>query len=196
MPVAKRRAPARPKPRRGRFILIGGGARSGKSAFALALARRLGRRRLFVATAQAFDDEMRARIDHHRQERGAAFTTLEEPLALPEALARVGAADVVLIDCLTLWLSNLLMGDESGASIGARIDDLCRAIDQRRAHIILVSNEVGLGLVPETPLGRRFRDLTGHAHQRLSAAADEIYVALMGNVLRLRPAPVKLCGRP
>jgi adenosylcobinamide kinase/adenosylcobinamide-phosphate guanylyltransferase len=115
---------------------------------------------------------------------------------LPEALARAGDADVVLIDCLTLWLSNLLMGDESGASVGARIDDLCRAIDQRRAHVILVSNEVGLGLVPETPLGRRFRDLTGHAHQRLSATADEIYVALMGNVLRLHPAPVKLCRRP
>jgi adenosylcobinamide kinase/adenosylcobinamide-phosphate guanylyltransferase len=182
-----------PRARRPRFVLVGGGARSGKSRFALELAQRLGRRRTFVATAEALDPEMRLRIDRHRQERGAAFTTVEEPLALPEAIAGVTGADVVIIDCLTFWLSNLLMRDEAPDPALRRIADLRAAIAGRRCHVVLVSNEVGMGLVPETPLGRTFRDLTGHAHQQLSADADEIYAALLGQILRLRPSPVRLC---
>jgi adenosylcobinamide kinase / adenosylcobinamide-phosphate guanylyltransferase len=181
-----------------RFVLVGGGARSGKSRFAQALAMDRGRRRLFVATAQAFDDEMRDRIDHHRQERGAAFATVEEPLALPETIATLGegGADVLLVDCLTLWLSNLLMHDPSAAPARRRIDDLVRAIAARRCHVILVSNEVGLGIVPEAPLARLFRDLCGYAHQRLGDEADEIYAALLGQILRLRPDPVLCVARP
>jgi adenosylcobinamide kinase / adenosylcobinamide-phosphate guanylyltransferase len=173
------------------LILIGGGARSGKSAFALGYARRLGTRRCFIATAQAFDAEMRARIDRHRDERGADFATVEEPLALPAALGRAPADAVVLVDCLTLWLSNLLCADTGEAAILAHIDDLVAAARARQAPTLLVSNEVGLGLVPETPLGRAFRDLTGLCHQRLAAVADEIYAALMGVVLRLHPAPLQ-----
>jgi adenosylcobinamide kinase/adenosylcobinamide-phosphate guanylyltransferase len=181
-----------------RFVLVGGGARSGKSRFAQALAASLGRRRVFVATAQAFDDEMRDRIDRHRRERGAAFTTVEEPLALPEAIAALdgAAADVVLVDCLTLWLSNLLMRDPAAEPALRRIDDLARAIAARRCHVVLVSNEVGLGIVPDVPLARAFRDLCGHAHQRLGAEADEIYAALLGQILRLRPDPVACVARP
>jgi adenosylcobinamide kinase/adenosylcobinamide-phosphate guanylyltransferase len=173
------------------LVLIGGGARSGKSAFALGYARRLGAHRCFIATAQAFDAEMRARIDRHRDERGGDFTTIEEPLALPEALAAAPADAVVLVDCLTLWLSNLLCADLPESAILTRIDQLVVAARARRAPTLLVSNEVGLGLVPETPLGRAFRDLTGICHQRLGAVADEIYAALMGVVLRLHPAPVE-----
>lgn len=194
-PARKRRARSRAS-----FILVGGGARSGKSRFALDLAQRLGRRRVFLATAQAFDREMRTRIDRHRQERGATFTTIEEPLALPEVIAAINGGpdrpDVVLVDCLTLWLSNLLMRDDAEEPALQQIDQLARAVAARRCHIIMVSNEVGMGLVPETPLGRLFRDVTGHAHQRLSAVADEIYVAMMGQVMRLRPAPVKLVRPP
>lgn len=181
-----------------RFVLVGGGARSGKSRFAQALAASLGRRRVFVATAQALDDEMRDRIDRHRQERGATFTTIEEPLALPETIAALGAdaADVVLIDCLTLWLSNLLLRDPAAEPARRRIDDLARAIAARRCHVVLVSNEVGLGIVPEAALARTFRDLSGHAHQVLGAQADEIYAALLGQILRLRPDPVACVARP
>jgi len=176
------------------FVLVGGGARSGKSAFALSLAQQMGSRRTFVATAEGLDDEMRARIDRHRKERGTSFTTMEEPLALSAVLDAVTDTDVVLIDCLTLWLSNLLLSELPALLIVGRIDELAAAIARRRFHVILVSNEVGMGLVPETALGRSFRDLVGQAHQRLSADADQIYAALMGQILRLRPGPVELAG--
>jgi adenosylcobinamide kinase/adenosylcobinamide-phosphate guanylyltransferase len=176
-----------------RLILIGGGARSGKSSFALAHARSLGPRRVFLATAQALDEEMRARIDRHRRERSADFVTVEEPLALPEALGRCGA-DVVLIDCLTLWLSNLLCADVAPEAILRRVDALAAAAVARAAPTLVVTNEVGMGVVPETPLGRAFRDVAGSAHQRLAAASDEIYAALLGTILRLRPGPVEAVG--
>lgn len=175
------------------FAVVGGGARSGKSAFALGLAQQLGKRRVFLATAEGLDDEMRARIDRHRRERGDAFTTLEVPLAVPEALDRIDQADVVLIDCLTFWLSNMLVRGDDAAIVLRRIEELSAAITRRRYHLILVSNEVGMGLVPETPLGRTFRDVVGQAHRRLCPAADQTYVALMGQILRLGPGPVQLC---
>jgi len=174
------------------LILVGGGARSGKSAFALRYARRLGDRRVFIATAQAYDDEMRVRIARHREERGAAaFTTVEEPLDLIGALGRAPAGAVVLVDCLTLWLSNLLLADRTEAELLRAIDDLVAVAPARAGVTLLVSNEVGMGLVPETPLGRRFRDMTGIAHQRLAAVAAESYAAVMGVVLRLYPEPLR-----
>jgi adenosylcobinamide kinase/adenosylcobinamide-phosphate guanylyltransferase len=178
-----------------RVILIGGGARSGKSTFALAYARRLHPRPRFVATAQAFDDEMRARIARHREERGAELPTVEEPLALPEAVAAAGAGEVVLVDCLTLWLSNLLLAELSPEAILGRVDALAAVVAARAAPTLLVTNEVGMGLVPETPLGRAFRDLAGTSHQRLARVADEIYGAMLGCVVRLHPAPL-VCFRP
>ena len=179
-----------------RLILVGGGCRSGKSAFALRRARALGERperRVFLATGQAFDDEMRARIAAHRAERGDDFVTREAPTALVEAIAALDPArvDVVLVDCLTLWLSNLLLADWSEARIRAEIDRLVEVSAARRVHILLVTNEVGMGVVPESALGRRFRDLAGIAHQRLAAVADEIHAALLGCVLRLHPGPVE-----
>jgi adenosylcobinamide kinase / adenosylcobinamide-phosphate guanylyltransferase len=173
------------------IALIGGGVRCGKSAFALALARQLGTRRLFIATAQAFDDEMAQRIAAHRVERGDEFITLEEPLAVPEALEQCDA-DVVVIDCLTLWLSNLLMQDASDAQIEARVAALAQALSTQRFHSVIVTNEVGMGVVPDNALGRRFRDCAGRAHQRLSALADHVYFGALGSLLRLRPGPVCL----
>jgi adenosylcobinamide kinase/adenosylcobinamide-phosphate guanylyltransferase len=173
-----------------RLILIGGGARSGKSNFALGYARRLGERRCFIATAQAFDGEMRSRIDRHRAERGDDFETWEEPLDLPGAIVRAPGEAVLLVDCLTLWLSNLLCADVPQDQILARVDAVASAAAGRPGPTLIVTNEVGLGLVPDNPLGRAFRDVTGLAHQRLAAVADEIYAALMGVVLRLMPAPL------
>jgi adenosylcobinamide kinase/adenosylcobinamide-phosphate guanylyltransferase len=179
-----------------KVVLIGGGVRAGKSRFALRLARALGQRRVLIATAEPLDAEMRARIEAHKRERGDQFQTLEEPLALAVAFERAAGtgADVVVIDCLTLWLANLLLRDESEQRVLAAVEALARTVEARRCHTIVVTNEVGMGVVPESALGRAFRDLTGRAHQRLSRAADEIYFAVLGTMLRIRPGPVTVEG--
>ncbi len=177
---------------RKQVILVGGGVRSGKSAFALSLARRLGARRTFLATAQALDAEMQQRIAQHLRERGNEFETIEEAFAVAPALARLRETDVAVVDCLTLWLSNLLLRDESELRILAQVDELAAVLEQRRFHVILVTNEVGMGVVPETALGRAFRDLAGRVHQKLARTADEIYFAALGSMLRLLPGPVEL----
>ncbi|HEX5271836.1 MAG TPA: bifunctional adenosylcobinamide kinase/adenosylcobinamide-phosphate guanylyltransferase [Gemmataceae bacterium] len=173
-----------------RIILVGGGTRCGKSDLALALARRLGPRRLFLATAQGRDDEMRERILRHRRTRGDDFRTVEEPLAVAEVLRRTPDDDVVVLDCLTLWLSNLLLAGHDPEAVLRRVEELAEVLRQRPAHAVVVTNEVGLGLVPETPLGRTFRDVAGLAHQHLAAAADEVYFGALGLMLRLKPGPV------
>jgi adenosylcobinamide kinase/adenosylcobinamide-phosphate guanylyltransferase len=187
------RAGARPP-----FVLVGGGARSGKSRFALERALALGERPLFIATAEAGDDEMRARIARHQDERAGRLRTIEAPRALAEAIASAGAAghDVVLVDCLTLWLSNLLVAGAGADEAEARVEELGAVLARRACPVVLVTNEVGLGLVPETPLGRLFRDVAGRAHQRLAREADEVHVALLGVMLRLRPGPLVLEGGP
>jgi adenosylcobinamide kinase/adenosylcobinamide-phosphate guanylyltransferase len=178
------------------FTLVGGGARSGKSSFALRLAMQRGQKRLFVATAVAFDDEMRLRIERHIEERGRDFETLEAPEDLDAAMARLEAVprgiDVVVVDCLTLWLSNLLLEGRPHDEIEARVDALARTLASASFATVVVTNEVGMGLVPETPLGRAFRDITGRAHQRLARSASEIYLAAIGTIVRLRPGPVSM----
>ena len=175
-----------------RLILIGGGARSGKSRFALACAEGLGQRPLFIATAERSDDEMRDRIARHRAERGGTFETLEEPRALPEALAADRAHDVIVVDYLTIWIANLLVDGLPADAVERRIGALMASLLERRTHVVIVSNEVGMSLVPDTPLGRVFRDLTGRAHQRIAAVADELYLAAMGVLVMLRPPPVEV----
>lgn len=175
----------------GELVLVGGGVRSGKSAYATELAMQLGARRVLVATAQALDDEMAARIAAHRAERGDRFVTVEEPLDLAGVLLSIDA-DVVVVDCLTLWISNLLLRGEGLPAIAARVDRVAEVLARRRFHAILVTNEVGMGLVPESALGRAFRDAAGRAHQRLARDADRVYLAALGCVLRLRPAPLGL----
>jgi len=172
------------------LILVGGGARSGKSAFALALARSLGPRRAFVATAEARDGEMRERIARHREERGAEFSTVEEPLELARAVSALRGVDVAVIDCLTLWLSNLLLRGDPPAEIASRVERLLGALATAPFRSILVTNEVGMGVVPESALGRAFRDVAGRAHQVLAARADRLYLAALGTVLRIRPGPI------
>ncbi len=179
-------------PARGRTVLVGGGVRSGKSAFALSRALALGTRRVFLATAEARDEEMQRRVERHQAERAGQFSTLEEPLAVPDALRAITGADVVLVDCLTLWLSNLIMSGLDDAGCLDRFRDLAAALRTSPFHTVLVTNEVGMGIVPETELGRRFRDLAGWTHQILTRSADEVYLAVLGMVLRLRPGPVEV----
>jgi adenosylcobinamide kinase / adenosylcobinamide-phosphate guanylyltransferase len=176
-----------------RTVLIGGGVRCGKSAFALRRAAELGQRRVFIATAQAFDAEMAERIEAHKAERAELFRTVEEPLALPEVLrAESARADVVVIDCLTLWLSNLILQDATSERVAQRVEALAGVLAERRCHVLMVTNEVGMGLVPETALGRLFRDCAGRTHQRLTRECDEIYAGVLGCILRLQPGPVEL----
>lgn len=172
-------------------VLIGGGVRSGKSAFALGLARRLGARRVYVATAEAGDQEMAIRIDRHVRERGADFRTVEAPIRVVEAVKAIDDADVVVLDCLTLWVSNLLLrGDSEGEMLG-QVDQLVATLHEKVFHAIVVTNEVGMGVVPETPLGRAFRDVCGRAHQALAHASDEIYFGALGTMIRLRPVEIE-----
>ena len=183
------------------FVLIGGGVRSGKSAFALERARGFGERLVFVATAEALDDEMRERVRRHRAERGGAFRTEECPRelvpclrALNGAEAGEGGVDAVVIDCLTLWISNLMVDGLSESQIDARVVELAETLRRAPFHSVVVSNEVGLGIVPENAMARTFRDITGRAHQVLGRAAHELYFGVMGQLLRIKPAPVELAG--
>jgi adenosylcobinamide kinase / adenosylcobinamide-phosphate guanylyltransferase len=175
---------------KGRILLVGGGVRAGKSAFALELAKSLGKKRAFIATATAFDDEMKSRIERHQREREGEFTTIEEPIDLAASLDTLAGYDVVVVDCLTLWLSNLLLHQESVEAILARADDVVRAMQKRRFHAVLVTNEVGMSIHPPTPLGRTFVEVAGWTHQRVGRVADEIYLAVLGTALRIKPRPV------
>jgi len=157
------------------LTLVLGGARSGKSRYAEGLVTRLPPPWVYVATAQAFDDEMRARIAEHRDRRAAGWHTVEAPLALAAALQDAGDAPV-LVDCLTLWLSNLMLGNADLAAAEAALD----AALARTAPTVLVSNEVGLGIVPDNALARRFRDAAGRLHQKLAARADRVVFTVAG----------------
>lgn len=165
-----------------RFILILGGARSGKSRFALELGEPLGKRRVFVATALPSDEEMARRIERHRRERPEGWKTVEAPLHLAELLPSLeGKAEVAVIDCLTLWLSNLLTAKgESEEKMLGEIDRLIKAARSVNFSVVAVSNEVGLGIVPMSSLSRLFRDLSGLLHQRWAAEADEVYWMMAG----------------
>jgi adenosylcobinamide kinase/adenosylcobinamide-phosphate guanylyltransferase len=164
--------------------LVLGGARSGKSRFAEQLARDSGLARIYLATATAGDDEMRARIAHHRAQRGDGWRTVEEPLALVDALTReAGEGRVVLVDCLTLWLSNLM---HASHDVEAETKALAEWLRGTRHPVLLVSNEVGLGLVPETPLGRDFRDAQGRLNQAIAAVVPNVAFVAAGLPLWLK----------
>jgi adenosylcobinamide kinase / adenosylcobinamide-phosphate guanylyltransferase len=164
--------------------LVLGGARSGKSAFAERLIGDSGLARIYLATATADDEEMLTRIAHHRDRRRDGWTTVEEPLALVDTLTREAIhGRAVLVDCLTLWLSNLMLR-ERDPEIEAR--RLTRFLAVAKYPVVLVSNEVGLGLVPETPLGRRFRDAQGRLNQIVAAAVPNVVLIAAGLPLWLK----------
>jgi len=162
------------------IILVTGGARSGKSKYAEQRAAALGRRRLYVATAEAKDEEMAQRIAEHKRRRGDEWTTIEEAVELSEALlAQRGRTDCALVDCLTLWLSNLLLQHDQVYAEG-KVEDLVTTLSRLDFHVVLVTNEVGWGIVPDNPLARQFRDLAGWANQQIAAAANEIVLLVAG----------------
>ncbi|HYP14059.1 MAG TPA: bifunctional adenosylcobinamide kinase/adenosylcobinamide-phosphate guanylyltransferase [Bryobacteraceae bacterium] len=169
------------------IILIGGGSRSGKSRYALKLALEFSAPRVFIATAETRDDEMRARAQAHRSERGGNFTTVEEPLELGQAILRASHENgVVVVDCLTLWVSNLLFADPA-RDIAAETSQMLFAAGRAEdAKIILVTNEVGCGIVPDNELSRRFRDLAGSVNQQAAAAAAEVYWMAFGCPIRVK----------
>ncbi len=161
-----------------------GGARSGKSAFAERLAAATGLQRVYIATGQAFDAEMAARIDAHRRSRGDGWRTVEAPYDLAQAIRAEARSDrVLLVDCLTLWLSNVLLAD---GDIAAAIDNLCSMLASAEGTVILVSNEVGLSIVPENALARAFRDHSGRMNQSIAALADEAWFVAAGLPLKLK----------
>ncbi len=172
-------------------VLVLGGARSGKTGFAERLAMRAGTRPAYLATAEALDAEMRERVAAHRQQRAHQFTTIEEPLRLSAAIRHAASQhDAILVDCLTLWITNLLIANEDVAGAVDELVTTLRATPDTRA--ILVSNEVGLGIVPDNALARTFRDLAGAAHQRLAEICDDAYFVVAGLPLVLKGQPPEI----
>ena len=159
------------------LTLVIGGARSGKSTFAEGLVTACGAPRRYIATAEAWDDEMRDRIARHREDRGPAWTTIEAPLDLAGALGSALPGEAVLVDCATLWLTNHLLADHDLAAETAR---LSAALTTCPAPVVVVTNETGWGIVPENALARRFRDAQGRLNQRLSAEADLVVTVIAG----------------
>ncbi len=177
------------------FIL--GGARSGKSRFAQELAAKLGKRVLFVATGEPLDEEMYARIEAHKRSRSTAWKTLEAPTDVAKAIkGKIGDAEVVIIDCMTLLVSNLMGTEDIDAKtleekVTAELKELVGFMRTSKAHFIIVSNDVGLGLVPPYPAGRVYRDALGMANQMLARNADEVYFMVAGIPIPLKGAHPK-----
>jgi adenosylcobinamide kinase/adenosylcobinamide-phosphate guanylyltransferase len=170
-----------------KIYFITGGARSGKSAFAEELASGLAGKRAYLATAQALDPEMAARIERHRKDRDLAWDTYEEPLAVAELLKKLsGRYEVVLLDCLTLWLSNVMAHTDGDSVVSFRSDELVAAIRDFNGVCIIVSNEVGLGIVPDNALARKFRDLAGTLNQRVARTADAVYFTAAGIPVKIK----------
>ena len=164
--------------------LVLGGARSGKSAFAEGLVTASGLSRHYIATGRAFDEEMRERIAHHRKDRGDGWVTHEEPLALAARIAEVARPDrAVLVDCLTLWVTNLMLEERD---VVAEFSGLLNAIRAAPGRLILVSNEVGLGIVPDNRMARDFRDHAGRLHQKVAALVPEVYFLAAGLPLKMK----------
>ena len=164
----------------GRLTLYLGGAKSGKTRLALARAETFPPPRIYLATAEARDGEMAERIRRHQAERGAGWQTLESPLTPDQTLESLAGGQAVLLDCLTLWLNNLLATEAKDSLVLARVNDLLRSIAAYAGPVIVVSNEVGGGIVPLNALARRFRDLAGETNQRFAAQADQVVMAVAG----------------
>ncbi|MBO1438256.1 bifunctional adenosylcobinamide kinase/adenosylcobinamide-phosphate guanylyltransferase [Meiothermus sp. CFH 77666] len=166
-----------------RLILVTGGARAGKSAFAQEWAQALGDGQVsFIATAQALDDEMRQRIARHQAERPPGWETLEEPLEVPYTLSQAQGR-VVLLDCLTLWVSNLMLAERE---VLPEVENLLAARAETGKTLLVVTNEVGMGIVPDNTLARRYRDLLGAANRRIAEEADVVYLLVAGIPLKLK----------
>ncbi|HKW91116.1 MAG TPA: bifunctional adenosylcobinamide kinase/adenosylcobinamide-phosphate guanylyltransferase [Methylomirabilota bacterium] len=170
-------------------LLVLGGARSGKSRYAVAHGRQMNGSIAFLATARAVDADMAARIARHRADRPSAWRTIEEPLDLAAACRRAATDhDLIVVDCVTVWIANLMERGDDDAAVLAAADDLAKLARERVVSIVLVSNEVGEGVHPPSALGRRFRDLLGSVNQRLAAAADRVVLMVAGLPMTVKDA--------
>ena len=168
-------------------VLVIGGCRSGKSGHALHLAEQIPGQKIFIATCIPQDKEMEQRVLRHQQQRNNTWKTIEVPIFLPEAVNIHGVrGNVLLVDCLTLWINNLIMDDEDPANIDTHIRKLTRSLEQAECPVILVSNEVGCGIVPENKLARLFRDITGFANQKMAGCADRVIWMVAGIPQRIK----------
>ena len=175
---------ALPRNENAKITFVLGGARSGKSSFAEKLVEDSGLQPVYLATGRAFDTEMENRISIHRDRRGSEWKTVEEPLDLVGALEKhVGDDRFVLVDCLTLWITNLMMAEQN---IAAETKTLIAALRQLSGPVFFVSNEVGLGIVPENRMAREFRDHAGFLHQAVASVADEVYFMAAGLPLKMK----------
>ena len=173
----------------GKIIVVTGAARSGKSRYAERRSRELGEKLLYIATAEGRDDEMSERIADHQRRRGGEWITIEEPLELTEALtAQDGKIDCALVDCLTLWMSNLLIARDGQHAL-EKVEQLLDTMPRLRFSTIFVTNEVGWGIVPDNPLARKFRDLSGWTNQRIAEAAHEVVLMVAGVPMIIKKAP-------
>jgi adenosylcobinamide kinase/adenosylcobinamide-phosphate guanylyltransferase len=163
-------------------VLIIGGAKSGKSRIALDICEKLGGKKIFMATAQALDDEMKNRIQRHQEERSDDWVTVEEPINITEKLQEFDRSDnVILLDCLTLWLNNLFMAyEESLERVHGSINALIEQLSQAKGMIVIVSNEVGMGIVPENDLARLYRDVAGSLNQRIAQVSHKVVAVMVG----------------
>ncbi len=173
----------------GKITLVIGGCRSGKSRYALNAANEMaGDNKVYLATSVPTDDEMKNRVHRHQAERGADWKTVEEPVRIHEAILEASrTARVILVDCLTLWTSNLLFQGDDEDAIMAAVDDLVQSLEKASCPVLLVSNEVGYGIVPENNLARQFRDMAGLINQRVAEAADRVILTVAGIDVQIKP---------
>ena len=167
-------------------ILVTGGARSGKSSFAEKRTKQLGSSLIYIATSEIIDSEMENRVAEHQARRGSEWQTLHAPLKLTEALSEIDGKGPCLVDCLTIWLNNLIFHNEDTI---VATKELIKVLEQRSDPVVLVTNEVGSGIVPENALARRFRDEAGRMNQIISEVADEVYLSVSGIPLQIKPNP-------
>ena len=167
-------------------ILVTGGARSGKSSFAEKRTKQLGSSLMYIATSEIIDLEMENRVAEHQARRGSEWQTLHAPLKLTEALSETDGKGPCLVDCLTIWLNNLIFHNEDTV---VATKELIKVLEQRSDPVVLVTNEVGSGIVPENALARRFRDEAGRMNQIISQVADEVYLSVSGIPLQIKPNP-------
>jgi adenosylcobinamide kinase/adenosylcobinamide-phosphate guanylyltransferase len=163
------------------IVFVTGGGRSGKSAYAVSLARSYSGKRAFIATAEPFDEEMRARIQQHKKERGDEFCTIEEPIMLADVVKSLaGKFEVAVVDCLTVWLGNLMHREENGNIECAQVARLLELLDDPPCDLIIVSNEVGMGVIPHNAMARCFRDVAGRLNQRVAKRAERVILMVSG----------------
>lgn len=172
-----------------KITLVTGGCRSGKSAYALKIAEKAipSGRRTFIATCVAGDDEMKDRVSRHRKERGENWTTAEIPVFLAEAITQIAVeSDIILVDCITLWMNNLLMETEEPDRLYSQVKNLIDSLEHTICPVIIVTNEVGMGIVPENRLARFYRDLVGFTNQQLASCATDVIWMVSGIAVKIK----------